>query len=803
MGAAVARVAAVLMLAALLAAVFAYPLDLLVTGGALAAYAAVLWWRPALWLLLVPALLPVFDLAPWTGQFFLEELDLLLMATCAVGYWRLAGVPRDARLPRFYKAALAMVALAFLVSGTIGLLPLAPLDANAFSNYLSNYNSVRVAKGLLWALLLLPLLLRSAGPELAHLQRYFVPGMLLGLALSCLAIAWERATFPGLLDFASDYRPTAPFSAMHTGGAALDAYLALAFPFVALWLLGARTRLQLALGLALMLLAMYAGLATFSRDVYLAYGTAGAVLALLVLGHRLRRGTATPGALGLAALVLALCGAALVPVFGSSGYRGLGAAIALLGAAVLLAGAPRRLREVPLCAAAALVLLGTTGLLYAVSAKGAYLAMALNCAVFGAGALLMQAGGDTLRGARGHALACAAFPAMAVACVLVALHWGGTAALGGIALPVLLALALLAANRMRSRPLWQLGRTTLTLGAIGATVFALLIPMAGSYYAGTRFATVGSDIGVRLGHWGEALDMMTPGWQSSVAGMGLGRYPATYYWKNNHGELPGSYSFISDKDGNTALRLGAPQYAQGYGEVLRMLQQVDLKPDQRYQLALDVRRTRGDTRLQVAACERWLIFPRNCVPVTFKLEAADGQWHHYSAALASGRMGTGRPAPPIRLELAADGAGGTLDVDNVSLRDTGGAELLSNGGFSAGNDFWFFSSDRNHFPWHVKNVAVYVYFEMGAFGALALGLFALYTLGSLAARGLHGDLYASVCAAALAAFLVVGMFDSLFDVPRLTLLFFLVAGAACLATRRRVRARTRRRAAPDDTAAPT
>lgn len=79
----------VILCAGLAAAALAYPAGKLVLAPALLAYCALLWWRPHAWLIAVPALLPVLDLAPWTGWFYLDELDLLLLATCAVGYARI------------------------------------------------------------------------------------------------------------------------------------------------------------------------------------------------------------------------------------------------------------------------------------------------------------------------------------------------------------------------------------------------------------------------------------------------------------------------------------------------------------------------------------------------------------------------------------------------------------------------------------------------------------------------------------------------------------------------------------------
>ncbi|MEG2031762.1 MAG: hypothetical protein RR376_14060, partial [Janthinobacterium sp.] len=228
----------------------------------LPAYFLLLCWRPACWMFCLPALLPVLDLAPWTGWFFLEEIDIVLLLTVACGYWRLGGPPQPAaaRLSPAARACLLLCSVAWLAALLRGVLPLPPGDLNAWNTYLSPYNSLRLGKAWAWSMLLLPLLLRDASAD--ALRRHALPGMLAGLALVSLFALWERAVFPGLLNMSSDYRITAPFSAMHTGGAALDGYLALSLPFAALWLARARSGWQAALALLLLGLALHAALAT-------------------------------------------------------------------------------------------------------------------------------------------------------------------------------------------------------------------------------------------------------------------------------------------------------------------------------------------------------------------------------------------------------------------------------------------------------------------------------------------------------------------------------------------------------------
>ncbi|SFF70621.1 hypothetical protein SAMN05518865_103313 [Duganella sp. CF458] len=795
------RGAACAALLLLMAAASVYPAPRLPLAILLSGYMALLLWRPQAWLLAVPALLPVLDFAPWTGWFFLEELDLLLLATCAGGYWAVGGAAAPTKLPGLARGALGLFVLCYLVAAWRGMMPLAPLDANSFANYTSPYNGLRVLKGVLWPLVLLPLLRATAGAQGSNLQRLLVPGMILGLAACSLAVVWERMAFPGLFNFSSDYRPTAPFSAMHTGGAALDAYLAMAFPFVTLWLVNHPPPRRLALGLAALGLGLFAGLTTFSRDIYLAYTAAGAVIVVLGSAHHLRGGTLSARSMLASLLLLLLSYWVLSQVFAHGGYRGLGAALGLLATALLLGGAAPRLAQRPAAAGLGLVLLllvGLIGMLGSASplAKGPYLAYAIALLCAAGGAALLAAGPAAQR-PWGVLLLAAALPAQALAAALVARHYGGNAALPGIALAILLALAMGASRLLPQRP-WKLERGTLTVSFFSAIVFAALIPISSSYYTGSRFATVGNDLTVRVTHWSDALAMMDDTTMASVFGQGLGRFPLAYMWQNTHGEVPGTFSYV-DEPGNRFLLLGAAQYARGWGEVLRMLQHVDVQPGQHYRFTLDIRRNSADALPVAMVCQRWLIYPQDCSVVKFKAPPLVSGWQRVEGELPL-RGARGNWGAPLVLELYNRSHKAPLEVDNVSLVEAGTQrELLRNGSFSGGNDFWFFSSDRNHMPWHVKNFAVNQLFELGWVGALATAFLLLALGGRMVARGLAGDSYAAVSLAALTGCMMVGLFDSITDVPRLTIVFLLIALAGSLKpARQRIKVRRRRAEAEDE-----
>lgn len=806
-------------------AVFAasiYPLDGILLAAILLPYAALLTWRPVLWLLLVPALVPLLDIAPWTGWFYLEEIDLLLLVTAAVGYWRLGAVERSARLPTVVAWSLALLTIAYLIGTVVGLGKPPVIDANSFANYYSRFNSLRVAKGFFWMLVLLPLLLRSAGPELGNIRRYFVPGMLIGLAGVCAAAIWERIVFTGLLNLSSDYRITAPFSAMHTGGAALDGYLALALPFVAAWLLIERSRLKMALGMALLVVGMYVGLVTFSRGVYLAYGCAALVFIGVACLRGLREGSLGSGKLAGALLAVLAVAFALLQVFTTSGYRGLGASIALLLAAFIVSALDVRLRQVvvPLVIAAGLCGLSLLSSIYLGSGgylsifKGVYAVFALSVLGFGLGAAMMLLDTGKTRSI-GLLLCVSAFVWMAFNTVLVAQHWAGNKALGDITLLVGVALAMVvvnrvAVNRVASERLWTINGSSLRFAFICSVAFGMVLPMSGSYFMAERFSTVKGDLDYRWSHWTEALDMMTPDIATSAFGMGIGRYPDTYYWKNHEREVPSTFRYEKEAGGNLFLRLGVPQYSRGYGEVIRMLQRVSLTPNTTYAFSFDARGGEKPPAVSVAVCERLLLYPQNCVGVPIKFAASGTTWQHYQVEFNSRNLGGGDWLfrPPVQLEMSVSD-GKFSDIDNVSLIDRRTAiDVIRNGSFSNANEGWFFSSDRHHLPWHVKNFALNIFFELGWLGVLGFVLLLSAVMLRLVGESVRGSTTAAIYLAAMLGFFAVGLFDSLLDVPRLAFVFFLIVSVATLkpvdrtSGAQRRRRRHRKDATPGASASP-
>ncbi|GBL45344.1 hypothetical protein SFMTTN_1151 [Sulfuriferula multivorans] len=582
--------------------VLRYPLGSLWLGGALLAYAALLWRWPRAWLVAVPAMLPVLDLAPFTGRFFFDEFDCLILVTFAVVGWR----RNSGRLVWNLSAAawllLALFTLSVVTAALVGMYPFPALDANSFSNYNSHYNALRVAKGLLWILLLLPLLRMGLNQNAVRSQRLLTLGVTLGVLAGGISVLWERAAFTGLLNFSGDYRVAGMFSGMHIGGAYIEAYFATALPFVVWWTLRSRRALSRLFGVGVFALGVYALLVTYAR--------------------------------------------------------------------------------------------------------GGYVALALSMAVLGLGLLMRRKA--SVRSSQ---------------------------ILGGLAL-------------------------LLVLGGIAW-------PVLEGRFMQSRLAVTQQDAGIRAAHWQEAIDMMDSGIGTQLFGMGLGRYPETYFWRNEQNVRPSNYQFVTQKD-NTWLELSG-------GDALYFEQIVAVRADRHYRLSFAARSRQDRADLNVPVCEKWMQNSAACVWQSVHVGNTGGQWRHFVLEVDTAKFSR-HPwyaQRSVKMSFYNPNPGTLLDVDDVSLRDEAGHELVKNGSFSAGMDHWFFAAD-NHLRWHFMDLWLQLYFEQGGLGLALFAAMVIYACVALVRRWREPEFPAPALAAALVAFLTVGVADSLFDAPRMTLLFFLL-----------------------------
>ncbi len=266
---------AVLAMALIVYGLFRYPLPPWPLAALLVAYGTWLWRQSAAWLVVIPAVLPAYDLSPWSGWLVVVEPDFFILLTIAIMALR----HRPGRADFWPGVRAARFAIPFFVCIAIGTLigVLAPGPAGGSDNpYLTGWESVRLAWPCLVAIILLGFA-RARQRCLGDAMVWFGFGMVAGLAaVSLLAVA-ERLVFPGLLNLTQDYRVVGPFASMHVGGGHIGAYIAFSLPFLNVCLVH-RRRWTMVLLAVVAVLAAYALLVTFARTAYAA-GVVGAMVA--------------------------------------------------------------------------------------------------------------------------------------------------------------------------------------------------------------------------------------------------------------------------------------------------------------------------------------------------------------------------------------------------------------------------------------------------------------------------------------------------------------------------------------------
>lgn len=141
-----------------------------------AASAAFLGWTlalrwPRLWLIALPALLPILGLNAWSGWVIFDEFDLAVLGVAAASYIGFArSWPQGAlnALPCSAWTMLILVVLWQMLAMTRAVAGSDSLQFSWFEGYTDPLNAWRVSKSWLYALLLTPALLAAITEKLAN-----------------------------------------------------------------------------------------------------------------------------------------------------------------------------------------------------------------------------------------------------------------------------------------------------------------------------------------------------------------------------------------------------------------------------------------------------------------------------------------------------------------------------------------------------------------------------------------------------------------------------------------------------------
>lgn len=704
----------------------------------LAVLLAIAQWRnQRAWLVALPLMIGTIDLGAWSGRFLFSEQDALLAAI--VGTALISGQYQGSgrQLIRRSFAPLWLVTIAVAIGLIRGLQAPLELDANAWNGYLTSWNAVRIAKGPFWALLLWPLVAHQLEEDRAATEQAFAIGMAAALVGLGLLVLWERGLaadlvradsvwglFATWMDLSGSYRITGPFSQMHLGGDAIDAFLVLAWPFAALLLFRGRRPLPLLLGGVGVALAAYGVLVTFTRTTY-------AAAAVGLLAFALASSFAVPirQRLGVAATLFY---AGLAAVVFIHGFR-LGGTLTMAGFLIIVITA--------MCTA------------MAIQRRAAVTASAFLLLVLAAGIALSVHG-------------------------MASSKWNDVDARTAIATSVASGLLLATGGVAAGRALRPFAWTRTGLAIIAS--LAVLLPLTTLGFSGAqmeqRFALVQRDLDTRVRHWNEVLAMMPGDFATTAFGAGLGRFPRTFLFAGD--ESRATWHFGREDDRHFLRLLGTGNLC--YGQRLTRLEAGV------YRVEVGVRNpsTRA-ANLALKLQPRRLLESERWQPTTeqinFVVKPGASTWTSLVGELRLHAHSSPPWYDPRVPVLALSNQGdprSAVDIAYVRLIDATGRDRLQNGSFAAGGDRWVAYNDFQHLEWHAKNFYIALLFDMGIIGIVGFSLGCLFGLSASWQRARHAAPFGAASLAAIAGLLTLGTTGTLLDVPQIMTLMVVVLVAA-------------------------
>lgn len=336
-------------------------------------------------------------------------------------------------------------------------------------------------------------------------------------------------------------------------------------------------------------------------------------------------------------------------------------------------------------------------------------------------------------------------------------------------LAVAVVLLVVSVGVLRPWPRHSMGRVGL-VGVLLALVAVTAYPIVTGPFASARMAQVGKDFETRFQHASDVVAIRASDALTAVLGQGLGTFAAQNYWAKQLSAGQGGAMAVhrfATEDGVSQLQLGG-------GPFLFLDQPFNPPPAQTLQVQLRARAVGAKAGISVFICHKWLLASGECSRVSFSLDDRGGEWQLLTGSIKTGAFGADTDVfrKPIRLSIY-NGGQVRVDVDSLSVRDSQGRELVRNGGFDSGSDFWSYTSD-DHLAWHVKNMVLAIWFDLGWLGLSGFGVLWGLAMWRSGRAAWQGDRFAQGMLAALGGLWVVALFDSVVDEPRFLLLLLLM-----------------------------
>lgn len=120
-------------------------------------------------------------------------------------------------------------------------------------------------------------------------------------------------------------------------------------------------------------------------------------------------------------------------------------------------------------------------------------------------------------------------------------------------------------------------------------------------------------------------------------------------------------------------------------------------------------------------------------------------------------------------------AGGTVELDNVSLQGADRVEQLFNGEFTQQLAHWFALAKSQFLPWHIDNLYLEMIIERGLCGLVIFMLLIGFAIWNLCFGPGRQRPIAPFLVASLAGAMTLELVSSIMEVPRVAFLLLLLA----------------------------
>ena len=677
-----------------------------------------------------PVLLIISNFTPWSGRFVFNEFDILILSL--LGAW--LGTTRISLPSR--NSFVIPVILLFLLGFALPfseLFPLiySPLTTNA---YYSELYSFKIFKGFFYGFILSLILYSQLKDDFESTLSNLVYGGMLGTYVLFFLILWERGTLLALLnashwwevassilDFASSYRVTALISDMHTGGESYDGYLLFLAPLNLLGCCYFKDTSKRLLALLALLCCGYCALVGFTRATYIALALSLICLYIYFPKTKTKTKTKTkqakfPVKIGvLMGVILALS----LFLYKLQGYMGIALFTVVFVSELLIKVNQQRLYKPHL----------QWLLSFIIFILGYYI-ISNNISKWIDNNIVNQ-----------------------------------MLSLGVFSLTIIMVKYWLSVFKVTSS-----GRLFFN-GISMASLIMFITIIASSYQFNARLDTVSEDLKGRLQHWLNVVQSSKGGIKENIFGNGVGSFPLNYVLTHPETvEKVGSFNIVND---NLLLSKGLD---------LAFGQRVPISPNSDYQINIEIAE-QEKLSLAVYLCERNLIFASNfdsnCVESRTTKKIIGGRVF-LSAKVNSENVGSTQLALlkwPSTFYIKNHYSTKPIEIKNIELIKVNNRftpiNLLKNSNFEQGLDYWFFYNDFEHLPWHIKNVYLGFYYQIGLLGLImvALMIFKLIVVEEVNAQ--HKTIQ-SFAIAYLTGLFSFGFFGDPLDSAKANLMFSLV-----------------------------